>query len=156
MSPMGMSPMGVSPHEKCSPERDPRDGDGYGGGKDLRLLPSRQGDAGGGGCRASVQAGGVGGGGGGGGSAGELREGYTIAELAKDARLPVLVVAENRLGVLNHLRLTVHYLRSEGLSLVGVVVNDRTAEAFPAREPNEGEGRRGAGGRCLGRGPPGR
>src|SRR4030066_22922 len=55
-----MSPMGVSPHEKCSPKRDPRDGDGYGGGKDLRLLPSRQGDAGEGVCRASVQAGGVG------------------------------------------------------------------------------------------------
>ena len=90
-----------------------------------------------------------------GGIAVEIREGYTIAELAKDARLPVLVVAENRLGVLNHLRLTVHYLRSEGLSLIGVVVNDRTAEAFPGREPNEGEVRRIAGDRYLGRVPHG-
>src|SRR4030065_609121 len=55
-----MSPMGVSPHERCSPKRVPRDGDGYGGGKDLRLLPSRQGDAGGGVCRASLQGGGGG------------------------------------------------------------------------------------------------
>src|SRR3989304_1084249 len=84
--------------------------------------------------------------------AGEVREGDTIPELARDARLPVLVVAENRLGVVNHLRLTVHYLRSEGLSLVGVVVNDRTAETFPAREPNEIGRRRIAGGRERGGG----
>lgn len=90
-----------------------------------------------------------------GGIAVEIREGYTFCELAKDAGLPLLIVAENRLGVLNHLKLTLRFLRSEGLSLAGVVVNDRTADAFPAREPNEAEVRRIAGDRYLGRVPHG-
>lgn len=81
----------------------------------------------------------------------EIREGYSFADLAKDARLSLLVVAENRLGVLNHLRLTLRFLRSEGLSLIGVVLNDRTADSFPARDRNEEEVRRIAGKRYLGR-----
>lgn len=85
----------------------------------------------------------------------EICEGYRIADLAKYAHLPVLVVAENRLGVLNHLRLTMHFLRSEGLSLFGVVLNDRTPGPFPARDRNEGEIRRIAGNRYLGRVPHG-
>jgi dethiobiotin synthetase len=88
-----------------------------------------------------------------GGIAVELCEGYTFADLARDLSLPALVVAENRLGVQNHLRLTVRYLRSEGLALAGVVLNDRTADPFPARETNEAEVRRIAGDRYLGRVP---
>lgn len=90
-----------------------------------------------------------------GGIAVEIREGYRIADLARQARLPVLVVAENRLGVLNHLGLTMYFLRSEGIPLFGVVLNDRTADPFPARERNEEEVRRIAGGRFLGRLPHG-
>jgi dethiobiotin synthetase len=90
-----------------------------------------------------------------GGIAVEIREGYSFADLARDVRLPVLVVAENRLGVLNHLALTVHFLRSGGLSLFGVVLNDRTRDPSPARERNEAEVRRIAGDRYLGRVPHG-
>jgi len=85
----------------------------------------------------------------------EIREGYSFADLARDVRLPVLLVAENRLGVLNHLRLTVHFLRSGGLSLCGVVLNDRTRDPSPARDRNEEEVRRIAGDRYLGRIPHG-
>ena len=88
-----------------------------------------------------------------GGIAVEIREGYAFADLARDLSLPVLVVAENRLGVFNHLRLTLRYLRSEGLALAGVVLNDRTGDPFPARETNEAEVRRIAGDRYLGRVP---
>jgi len=88
-----------------------------------------------------------------GGIAVEIREGYAFADLARDLSLPVLVVAENRLGVLNHLRLTLRYLQSEGLTLAGVVLNDRTGDPFPAREANEAEVRRIAGNRFLGRVP---
>lgn len=90
-----------------------------------------------------------------GGIAVELREGYRIADLAKRMALPVLVVAENRLGVLNHLTLTVHFLRSEGLSVFGVILNDRTPDPFPARDRNEKEVRRIAEARYLGRVPHG-
>ncbi|HZW35923.1 MAG: dethiobiotin synthase [Deltaproteobacteria bacterium] len=90
-----------------------------------------------------------------GGIAVEIREGYTFADLARDLSLTVLVVAENRLGVLNHLRLTLRYLASEGLAAAGVVLNDRSADLFPAREANEAEVRRISGDRYLGRIPHG-
>ena len=88
-----------------------------------------------------------------GGIAVEICEGYAFADLARGLSLPVLVVAENRLGVLNQLRLTIRYLRSEALILAGVVLNDRTGDPFPAREANEAEVRRIAGDRYLGRVP---
>lgn len=83
----------------------------------------------------------------------EIREGYSFGDLARDLSLPVLVVAGNRLGVLNHLKLTIRYLESEGIRLLGVVLSDLSPDAFPAREPNEGEVRRIAGDRWLGRLP---
>lgn len=90
-----------------------------------------------------------------GGIAVEICEGYTFADLARDLSLSVLVVAENRLGVLNHLRLTMRYLAGEGVAVAGVVLNDRSADPFPAREANEEEVRRIAGDRFLGRIPHG-
>ncbi|MGA6993280.1 MAG: dethiobiotin synthase [Candidatus Deferrimicrobiaceae bacterium] len=85
----------------------------------------------------------------------EICEGYSFADLAKDARLPVLVVAQNRLGALNHVCLTLHFLRSGAVPVAGVVLNDTTPEPFPARDGNEGEVRRIAGDRYLGRVPHG-
>lgn len=90
-----------------------------------------------------------------GGIAVELAEGYSFADLARDTGMAVLVVAEDRLGVLNHLRLTVRYLESSGLAPGGVILNGRSAEPFPAREFNEGEVRRIARDRYLGRIPHG-
>jgi dethiobiotin synthetase len=83
----------------------------------------------------------------------ELKEGYSFADLARDLSLPVLIVAGNRLGVLNHLQLTMRYLQSEAIPLFGVILNDVTPEAFPAREPNEAEVRRITGNHYLGRVP---
>jgi len=85
----------------------------------------------------------------------ELREGYSFADLARDLSLPVLIVAENRLGVLNHLQLTIRCLRSEGISFFGAILNDLTPGPFPAREQNEAEVRRIAGECYLGRIPHG-
>ncbi len=86
-----------------------------------------------------------------GGAAVEIRKGYTFVDLARDLSLPVLIVAGNRLGVLNHLKLTLYYLRSEEISLFGVILNDMTPEPFSARESNEVEVRRIAGDCYLGR-----
>ena len=83
----------------------------------------------------------------------EIGEGYSFADLARDLFLPVLIVAGNRLGVLNHLQLTLRYLRSEAIPLFGVILNDTTPDAFPAREPNETEVRRISGGYYIGRVP---
>ena len=88
-----------------------------------------------------------------GGIAVEMCEGYSFADLARDLSLPVLIVAENRLGVLNHLRLSIAYLRTERLALFGVILNDREPDVSPARETNESEVRRIAADRYLGRVP---
>ena len=81
----------------------------------------------------------------------EIQEGYSFANLAHDLSFPVLVVAENRLGVLNHLRLTTRHLANERIAFLGVILNDRTPEPFPARESNEAEVSRLYGNKYLGR-----
>lgn len=83
----------------------------------------------------------------------EIVEGYSFADLARETSLSVLVVAGNRLGVLNHLRLTIRYIEAEKLPLFGVVLSDLPGDPSPARETNEDEVRRVAGGRFLGRIP---
>jgi len=80
----------------------------------------------------------------------EIQEGYSFAHLAHDLFFPTLVIAENRLGVLNHLRLTTRYLVDEGILLLGVILNDRTPDPFPARDLNEVEVRRIYGRKYLG------
>ncbi|MDA8118535.1 MAG: dethiobiotin synthase [Gammaproteobacteria bacterium] len=52
-----------------------------------------------------------------------LAAGTTNADLAAALRLPVLVVAADRLGVINHALLTVEALQHRALPLVGVVLN---------------------------------
>jgi dethiobiotin synthetase len=83
----------------------------------------------------------------------EIREGYSFPDLARDLSLPVLIVAGNRLGVLNHLRLTMRYLQSEDIHIFGVILNDTAPEPFSAREPNETEVQRIAGRHYIGRIP---
>jgi dethiobiotin synthetase len=48
---------------------------------------------------------------------------YAISDLAREFALPVLVVAANRLGVLNHALLTVESILAKGLRCAGVLLN---------------------------------
>jgi dethiobiotin synthetase len=52
-----------------------------------------------------------------------VREDWTIADLARDLALPVIVVARAGLGTVNHSALTVRVARDAGLEPVGVVLN---------------------------------
>ncbi len=52
-----------------------------------------------------------------------LKGKYTYAELIKELSLPVVVVAADRLGVINHTLLTCETLVQKGLQLTGVVLN---------------------------------
>jgi dethiobiotin synthetase len=47
----------------------------------------------------------------------------TMRDLAAELNLPVLLVAGNCLGVINHTALTVEAIRQRGLPLVGVILN---------------------------------
>jgi dethiobiotin synthetase len=48
---------------------------------------------------------------------------YTYADLARVLKLPVIVVAANRLGMINHLLLTLEHARCKGLRVLGYVLN---------------------------------
>ena len=48
---------------------------------------------------------------------------FSMADLAAEFALPVLVVAANRLGVINHTLLTLAAIRTSGLECAGVVLN---------------------------------
>jgi dethiobiotin synthetase len=59
-----------------------------------------------------------------------IRDGFTFADLAKRLRLPLLIVARDTLGTINHTSLTVEAARARRLKVLGVVVN-RTKSGRP-------------------------
>jgi dethiobiotin synthetase len=61
---------------------------------------------------------------------------YTYADLARLLKLPVLVVAANKLGVINHLLLTLEHASCKGLGALGYVLNRVMNEASVATETN--------------------
>ena len=67
-----------------------------------------------------------------------LAPNYRISDLAKDLGLPVIVVAGNRLGVLNHVLLTVNAIRAKGLSCAGIILNQLDDELDTAMITNKG------------------
>ncbi|MEO6264932.1 MAG: dethiobiotin synthase [Luteimonas sp.] len=60
-----------------------------------------------------------------------LARGALNADLAGGLGLPVLVVATDRLGTLNHTLLTIEAVRMRGLALAGVVLNQPAPQADP-------------------------
>jgi dethiobiotin synthetase len=61
---------------------------------------------------------------------------YTYADFARVLKLPLLVVAANKLGVLNHLLLTLEHASCKGLSVLGYVLNSTASETSLAVETN--------------------
>jgi len=65
-----------------------------------------------------------------------IRPDYFVADLAVDMKLSVLVVAQNRLGCLNHAALTVKSVVDHGLNCVGVVLNEPLLQNNMATQTN--------------------
>ncbi|MGA3170240.1 MAG: dethiobiotin synthase [Chthoniobacteraceae bacterium] len=61
---------------------------------------------------------------------------FFVADLAAEFGLPVVVVAANKLGVLNHTLLTVRAIRERGLDCAGVILNNITPEPDPVAATN--------------------
>jgi dethiobiotin synthetase len=61
---------------------------------------------------------------------------YTFADFARVAKLPVIVVAANKLGVINHLLLTLEHASCKGLRTLGYALNRVTGETSLAAETN--------------------
>ena len=67
-----------------------------------------------------------------------IAPGYRISDLARDLGLPVIVVAANRLGALNHTLLTVQAIRNRGLDCAGIFLNQLDDELDTAMITNKG------------------
>jgi dethiobiotin synthetase len=66
-----------------------------------------------------------------------LEKDYMVIDMMADMGLGVLVVAENKLGVLNHAALTISACKTRGLEVLGVVFNRYcAAESDLAQETN--------------------
>jgi len=63
---------------------------------------------------------------------------YNISDLADDLKLPVILVAANRLGALNHILLSVNAIRARGLTCAGIVLNQLGDELDTAMITNKG------------------
>jgi dethiobiotin synthetase len=61
---------------------------------------------------------------------------YTYADFANALKLPVIVVAANKLGVLNHLLLTLEHGSCKGLRVLGYILNDTEHTPSLAAEAN--------------------
>jgi dethiobiotin synthetase len=59
-----------------------------------------------------------------------LSDSRCLLDLAAEADGPVLVIAANRLGVINHTRLTVDAIQSKGLKVAAIVLNDTKPAAL--------------------------
>ncbi len=60
----------------------------------------------------------------------------TMADLAADLGLPVIVVVNNKLGALNHTLLTVRAITARGLTCAGLILNYVADERDPASISN--------------------
>lgn len=67
-----------------------------------------------------------------------ITERYFISDLAKDLGLPVILVAANRLGALNHILLTLAAIEAKGLRCAGIVLNQLGDEMDTPMITNKG------------------
>jgi dethiobiotin synthetase len=61
---------------------------------------------------------------------------YTYADFARVLKISALVVAANRLGVINHLLLTLEHASCKGLNVLGYVLNQIDSQPSLASETN--------------------
>lgn len=67
-----------------------------------------------------------------------ITETYFISDLAKDLNLPVILVAANRLGALNHILLSIAAIRAKGLTCAGIILNQLGDEMDTPMITNKG------------------
>ncbi|MGG0383702.1 dethiobiotin synthase [Priestia endophytica] len=53
----------------------------------------------------------------------QLGQHFLVSDLIKSINLPIVIVARPNLGTLNHTFLTVHYAKSQGIKIAGIIIN---------------------------------
>ena len=67
-----------------------------------------------------------------------IRDGYFYSDLMADLGAPVIIVSRLTLGTINHTLLSCRYLRSAGVEVAGVILNDMLGENDIASRTNPG------------------
>lgn len=67
-----------------------------------------------------------------------ITENYFVSDLAKDLNIPVILVAANRLGALNHILLTLAAIQAKGLKCAGIILNQLEDEMDTPMITNKG------------------
>jgi dethiobiotin synthetase len=67
-----------------------------------------------------------------------IAPGFRVSDLAVELGLPVIVVAANKLGALNHTILTVEAIKARGLKCAGIVLNQLEDEMDTCMITNKG------------------
>jgi dethiobiotin synthetase len=65
-----------------------------------------------------------------------LSDQLTVMDVAVELNTPTIVVAANRLGVINHTRLTVEALQTHGVNVVAVVLNEMSSAVQENADPS--------------------
>lgn len=65
-----------------------------------------------------------------------LTESQTMADLANELALPIILVVNNKLGALNHTLLTLRAIEARGLTCAGIILNHVADERDPASISN--------------------
>lgn len=65
-----------------------------------------------------------------------IKRNYFVADLAKELRVPLVIVSRLGLGTINHTLLTVRQARAMGLRVKGIVLNDTTGRRGLAEKTN--------------------
>lgn len=65
-----------------------------------------------------------------------IQRDFFVSDLAQEMALPVVVVASNRLGAINHTLLTVRQIRAQGLACAGVILNNHLDDSEIATATN--------------------
>lgn len=67
-----------------------------------------------------------------------ITQNYFVSDLAKDLNLPVILVAANRLGAINHILLTLAAIEAKGLKCAGIILNQLEDEMDTPMITNKG------------------
>lgn len=65
-----------------------------------------------------------------------IKKNFSYADLAKELSLSILLIAPNKLGVINHVMLTIEYIRKHKLDLLGIIINNIGNKDHIAKKTN--------------------
>jgi len=65
-----------------------------------------------------------------------IRRDYTYLDLIKDTGLSVIIVAENKLGMINHLMLTVACMELNSIKPLLIVINNKSSKRTISQQTN--------------------